>query len=199
MSAYLKYELASSCLQPDIKSLLDVGCRDAVLKKFVRPEIKYAGLDLIPGPEVDYVANVERGLPFPDRSFDAVVALDLLEHTDNIWHTFNELMRIASKQVIVLMPNLYYWRKRILFAFGGEFDKYALPPSPIPDRHKWLPSYNSANLFFHAKAREFGCETIEYLVLRGPKSAVIDLPLSKISRNLAGWAVLHSMKKPASC
>ena len=67
----------------------------------------------MPGPGVDHVANIEEGLPFADREFDAVVALDLLEHTNNIWFAFDELVRVSRRQVVIVLPNIYHWSSRV--------------------------------------------------------------------------------------
>lgn len=92
---YDKYRLTAAALQPEVRSVLDVGCRDAMLKDYLRKCIVYTGLDIQPGQGVDSICNVEKGLPFTDGAFDAVIALDLLEHTDNIWFVFDELIRVA--------------------------------------------------------------------------------------------------------
>jgi ubiquinone/menaquinone biosynthesis C-methylase UbiE len=192
-----KFELAARCLAPDVKTVLDVGCRDAAFRKHVPQRTTYVGLDLAEGPGVDVAANLETGLPFPDGSFDVVVALDVLEHTERIWFVFDELVRVARTQVMVLMPNLYHWRNRIQFLFGLEASKYALPSQPIVDRHRWLTSYRSARQFFFDKAREHQLETTEYVLHGGRRHVPIDMMLCTFSKNLGAWAVLHSMRKSA--
>ena len=49
----------------------------------------------------DVVADVGVGLPFPDRSADVVVALDVLEHADRIHDSFAELCRVARKHIVL--------------------------------------------------------------------------------------------------
>lgn len=39
------------------------------------------GLDIVPGPEVDVVADATQ-MPFPENSFDAVICYHLVEHLD---------------------------------------------------------------------------------------------------------------------
>ncbi len=44
---YNKYALANSFTRPDVTTLLDVGCRDGILKNYLRPDIIYTGLDMV--------------------------------------------------------------------------------------------------------------------------------------------------------
>ena len=167
---YDKYALANSSMQSDVTSLLDVGCRDGILKSYLRPGIQYTGLDIMPGPNVDRIANIEEGLPFADREFDAVAALDLLEHTNNIWFAFDELVRVSRRQVIIVLPNLYHWQSRIRFLFGREMGKYVLPVDPVMDRHRWLPSYGLACRFCTERARMHGMSVKEHVLFGGRRT-----------------------------
>ncbi len=191
---YDKYCLANQALRPEVVSLLDVGCRDAILKRHLRGGIAYTGIDLAPGPGVDQVANVEGGLPFDDTSFDAVVALDLLEHVDRIWFAFDELLRVARRQVVVLLPNAYHWQFRLQYLRGREMDKYSLSPEPVLDRHRWLLSYPSASRFCRERAGRAGWSVSEILLNGGRRTLPIDLALSLVSKNLATWAAMFVME-----
>lgn len=191
---YDKYRLTNQALRPDIGSLLDVGCRDAILKKHLRRDISYTGIDLIPGPGVDFTGNAEQGLPFSDCSYDAVVALDLLEHADNIWFVFDELLRVARRQVVVLLPNAYHWRLRLQYLSGREMDKYMLPPAPILDRHRWLLSYPSASRFCRERAAQHDWSVQEIILHGGRRTLPADMALSLVSKNLATWAVMFVLE-----
>jgi SAM-dependent methyltransferase len=192
---YDKYRLTNQVLRPEVRSVLDVGCRDAILKRHLREDIAYTGIDLIPGPGVDHVVNAEEGLPFADRAFDAVVALDLLEHTDNIWFVFDELLRVASRQVVVLLPNAYHWQLRLRYLRGKEMDKYLLPPEPILDRHRWLLSTQSIRRFCCTRAEAAGWSASERILFGGRRTALVDWVLSHISSNLAAWALMYVLEK----
>jgi len=115
-----KFEEVARRLAPDARSVLDIGCRDGILKKYLPREVSYAGVDLSPGLNVTRVCNLEQGIPFADASFDAVVALDVLEHVDNIWFAFDEVVRVARRQVMVVLPNSYHFRERLRFLRGRE-------------------------------------------------------------------------------
>lgn len=190
-----KYRYVADQVKDGIDTLLDVGCRDAILSTYIAPSIQYTGVDLMPGPKVTRVCNIEQGLPFEASTFDAVAALDLLEHTDDIWHSFDELVRVAKKRVFVVLPNIFWWRHRIAHMFGRETDKYRLSPERIEDRHRWLTSYRSANDFSQAMARKHNLRVSETLVAGGRSTVVIDSALSLVSKNLGSWAVMHVFEK----
>ena len=150
-----KFEEVARRLEPACRNLLDVGCRDGRLRRHLPSAVDYVGIDLTPSPAVSRVCNIEEGIPFQDAAFDTVVALDVLEHTDNIWYAFSELVRVARRQVMVVLPNTYHWRARLRFLRGREADKYKLTPEPIEDRHRWLPSYCTALAFAQRQAEKF--------------------------------------------
>lgn len=191
---YDKYSLTNQAMRSDVGTLLDVGCRDAILKTYLRKDISYTGIDLMPGPGVDHVANAEEGLPFANASFDAVVALDLLEHADNIWFVFDELLRVARRRVVVLLPNAYHWQFRLQYLRGKEMDKYLLPSDRILDRHRWLLSYPTASRFCRERAAQAGWVAEEVVLHGGRRTLPIDMMFSLFSKNLAAWAVMFVME-----
>jgi Methionine biosynthesis protein MetW len=191
-----RYRRVSGVLLDGTRTILDVGCRDAVLRRSLRPDIHYVGLDRFPGPGVDCVCDVEMGIPFRARSFDAVAALDILEHTDNIWFVFDELVRAARRQVIVILPNLYHWSLRLQYLRGREMDKYALPHEPIRDRHRWLTSYQRASTFCRSMAARHGLTLSEHVFFNVRRTLPVDAALSLLSKNLGAWAVMYVFALP---
>ncbi len=183
-----KYKLVAEALLPEVKTVLDVGCRDGILKSHIPSNLKYTGIDICDGPMVNKVCDVEKGIPFEDSSFDTVVALDLLEHTNNIFFVFDELVRVARKQVIIILPNIYHWRLRVRFLFGFEMGKYILPKEPIVDRHRWLTSYNSIERFSKHMAQKFSLRLQSKVIYGGRRTILIDRTLSLFSKNLGAWA-----------
>jgi len=66
-------------------------------------------------PEVHYVQGDCRGLPFPDASFDSVVAFEVIEHIAEWRDLLQEAKRVLrpAGQLIVSTPNrLYYGESR---------------------------------------------------------------------------------------
>jgi SAM-dependent methyltransferase len=125
-------------------SLLDVGCRGCELQKYVKGSVRYSGVDLIQNGEknVDHVLDVEKGLPFGDGSYDIVVALDLIEHLNDLQGGLEEMLRVARKTMVVMVPNLAYVTFRRVFFLSGSFsrltDKFDLTYGMGTDRHRWL-------------------------------------------------------------
>ena len=125
-------------------SLLDVGCRNMELKPLLNGFRHYHGIDLFEGEGVT-CHDLERPIPFENESFEVVVALDVVEHVENAHQLVSELVRVASGAVIISLPNMYYWRFRMKMLFGKMIGgKYFFSPIPVKDRHRWLPSYDSA-------------------------------------------------------
>jgi SAM-dependent methyltransferase len=192
-----KFEEVARLLDPRTKTLLDVGCRDGRLKNHLPGTIEYSGIDLSPGPLVSKVCNIEQGIPYPDNAFDAVVALDVLEHTDNIWFSFSELVRVSRRQLMMVLPNSYHWKERLRYLRGKEGDKHKLSPEPIQDRHRWLPSYTTSHAFATHMARQFNLSltTISMMVDEHP-NMLRELAARVLSPNLMSVNILFLFEKP---
>lgn len=131
-------------------SILDVGCRGKELKSHLENMAEYQGIDLVEAPEV-LAHDLEQPIPFQDRSFDVVTALDVVEHLENPHQLMEELVRVAARAVIVSLPNMYHWSYRLKFLRGHVLGgKYVFSSTPLKDRHRWLPSYLSAVEFVKA-------------------------------------------------
>jgi hypothetical protein len=140
-------------------TLLDVGCRDCALKPQVSDFADYTGVDLFQNGDgsVDYVLDVEKGLPFPDRAFDFVVAMDLLEHLDGFHEGMVELARVMRGCLLVVLPNLAHLSARLSFLRTGRFaftGKYDLPLGPLEDRHRWVTVQPQTDAYMRWFARE---------------------------------------------
>ena len=86
------------CPRPPVK--IDLGCG----KRKVRGSI---GVDIVPSPAVDVVADFSQGLPFRDNSADAVYAYHLLEHLDDFLGFMGEIWRICRPdgRVYIKVPH----------------------------------------------------------------------------------------------
>lgn len=156
-----KYRSVGHWLALERGRLLDVGARDRVLKKYLPETIEYHSLDTGPGHNVQ--ANLEGPLPLDNQSYDGVVALDVLEHVDNIHGAFHELARISRGFLVVGLPNVASFPRRVLFLLRGSLGshKYDLTSRPLSDRHRWLTVYPQIQTFVRENAAAAGFETAQ--------------------------------------
>lgn len=116
------------------KQILDVGCGDGLFMDRMRDALKDRKKVSIWG--VDYSkyklkkaekkghsvkwCDLEKGLPFEDKTFDVVYAAELIEHLYNPDFFLEECYRVLRKDgvVIISTPNLHAWYNRMLFIFG---------------------------------------------------------------------------------
>jgi 2-polyprenyl-3-methyl-5-hydroxy-6-metoxy-1,4-benzoquinol methylase len=106
------------------QSVLDVGCGEGVLTfKWAERlgEKPVLGIDL-PDPKLaaqwrgrqranlEFRAIAGEQLPFPDRSFDLVAAIEVLEHVPDPERTLSEMARVAAGHMLVSVPREPLWR-----------------------------------------------------------------------------------------
>jgi len=190
MSINLRPYEASNLISNDINSILDLGCRDKLLKNYINDDIKYTGVDFEASEDV-ISYNLENGIPCNDNSYECVLALDVLEHLENIHYMIEEMKRVSKKEIIIALPNLYYYRFRFKYLFGYSLGaKYDLPLNKILDRHRWLTSYNNSKYFIENSFAEYN---VSISFAKTSKIKIIDIfdrILQKVFPNLASHTVL---------
>ena len=119
-----------SDLLPNNSRVLDVGCGDGTLMKFLSKEknIDVRGLEL---NEENVKTCISKGLSviegnaenelgqFPDKSFDFVILSQTLQAFYKPVTVLDQLLRIG-KASIVSIPNFGYWRVRAKLLFFGR-------------------------------------------------------------------------------
>lgn len=93
--------------------VLDVGSLDVNgsykwIVEWVR--WRYVGLDLVPGPGVDVVAEPYR-YPFADRTFDVVISGSTMEHVQALWLWVPELYRVLKDGGYLAICTLMSWEE----------------------------------------------------------------------------------------
>lgn len=126
---------------------LDLGCRNMELQKVLGIE-DYTGVDFntsIKGKANGLFHNLEEPLPFKDGEFEIVYALDILEHLENLHRCLSEIRRIASRYILIGLPNMYHYVYRLKFLLGRPLGtKYYLSRDAVLDRHRWIFTFNEA-------------------------------------------------------
>ena len=141
-----EFKIIANSIQRE-KSILDVGCGDGELMKFIYENIskKIRGLEI----SKDNVQKcIQKGLTviegnaemdlkqFPNNSFDYVILCETLQAFLNPEKVISDLLRIG-KTSIVTIPNFGFWKVRFNLLFKGTM--------PVT---KTLPNewYNTPNL-----------------------------------------------------
>lgn len=87
-------------------SVLDVGCGDGLISSLVkakRPDITVEGIEILLRPQTHIPVKLFDGksIPHPDKSFDVVMFVDVLHHTDDATVLLKEAARVARKAVVI--------------------------------------------------------------------------------------------------
>ena len=98
-------------------SVLDIGCRDGALRRFLPSGVKYQGIDITPefaGPNI-LIQDISGGIPFPDASYDFVFMIEVLEHVPNPFFTLSEIHRVLKPTGVFMLsvPNPYHFKELI--------------------------------------------------------------------------------------
>jgi ubiquinone/menaquinone biosynthesis C-methylase UbiE len=87
-------------------TVLDVGCGDGGIARSLmdqRPDLDVTGIDVLVRPNtlIPVTEFDGREIPFPDESFDEVIFVDVLHHTDDPAVLLAEARRIARRGIVV--------------------------------------------------------------------------------------------------
>lgn len=96
---------------------LDAGCgRGYLAKRLTQAGHTVFGLDIEPPgdySEADgytFVSGSVEDIPFPDEMFDTVVCTHVLEHVRNMDKAVQELLRVAKKRLLIVLPRQREYR-----------------------------------------------------------------------------------------
>ena len=95
-----------SALLPDHGAILDIGCGDGLLASLIqkgKPNVSVTGIDVMVRSETHIPVEKFDGrtIPFADGSFDAVMLVDVLHHTDAPAMLLREAARVARDSIVI--------------------------------------------------------------------------------------------------
>jgi len=98
-------------------AVLDIGCRDGGLRRWLPSGVRYQGMDITPefaGPDI-VIRDVSDGIPFGDGVFDHVFCIEVLEHVPNPFGALAEMHRVLRPGGVLVLsvPNPYHVRELI--------------------------------------------------------------------------------------
>lgn len=139
-----KMDIVEQFIPRGAKSVLDVGCGDKDVGGHLychnRLKQKYKdvlGIDLNPGQQENVIQASAMKIPFADQSIEYVVSFDVIEHIKDYSSVIEDMLRIAIKRVIIIVPTtksrsirpLFNFLRRILrgvdnFVFQGHYYEF---------------------------------------------------------------------------
>ena len=192
----LKFVEIEKILKNEKGSLLDLGSRDQILKKFLPEKLSYTGVDISMNNNNNIVLDLNQKLNFDNESFDIVTALDVAEHLDDPKTFLRECVRVSKKKVLIVLPNISYYESRIRFLLKGNLgSKYHFSGDNKDDRHKWFTNFYLVKNFFEKNCDNF--EIKKVIKQRNKLKPLIYLEnyLAKFFPNLFSWSFLITINK----
>ena len=181
--------------------VLDVGCGDGTLMKYLKDEknVDTRGLEIsknnvqnCTGKGLSVIeGNAEKDLhQFPNLSFDYVILSQTLQAFYNPEKVIDELLRVANKAVVTI-PNFGHWKVRIHLLLKGTMPVTETLPN------EW---YNTPNLhmctikdFFNFCFKK-KIELYKSIALNGEKTSTINIGNINI-KNLSSELGVFLIKK----
>ena len=191
-----KFVEIEKILKNEKGSLLDLGSRDQILKKFLPEKISYTGVDISTNTNNNIILDLNQKFNFNNEYFDFVTALDVAEHLDDPKTFLRECVRVSKKKVLIVLPNISYYESRIRFLLKGNLgSKYHFSGDNKDDRHKWFTNFYLVKNFFEKNCDNF--EIKKVIKQRNKLKPLIYLEnyLAKFFPNLFSWSFLITINK----
>jgi ubiquinone/menaquinone biosynthesis C-methylase UbiE len=93
------------------EKILDIGCKDAIILKFLDRKVDYTGIDVCnitnrilknKGIKVKNIDVSREKIPFPNKFFDTVIMGEIIEHLENPFFTLKEVKRVLKDDGVLI-------------------------------------------------------------------------------------------------
>lgn len=112
------------------ETILDIGCQESLLKKYINKNFLYTGIDIIKNKDYIIKGDIEKSNI--KEKYDIVVCSEVLDHLKDPVATINKIKNIAKKYILISIPH---------------DPQYILSRMLIPCReHYWVISPNVLNI-----------------------------------------------------
>lgn len=135
---------------PAVATVLDVGCGDGRLASSLakaRPHLQVLGIDVLERPDTAIPVRVFDGrrIPYEDGTFDAVILVDVLHHTDEPDRLLREAARVSVRHVVIKDHLREGLLARATLAFmdrTGNLQHGVASPGTYWKRSQWLEAFS---------------------------------------------------------
>jgi len=124
-NGYVMVNLSSKCGE-NSKEILNLGCGDSFYGTH--------RVDMKKNKSTTHVCNLERGIPFPDNSFDIVFERNLFEHLRNPGFHLDEIYRVLKLKGKLILITDYAGCLRY-YIFGTHEGRYEKLRKSSKDKH----------------------------------------------------------------
>ena len=191
-----KFVAIEKILKNEKGSLLDLGSRDQILKKFLHEKISYTGVDISINGNNNLILDLNQKFKFNNESFDFVTALDVAEHLDDPKTFLKECLRVSKKKVLIVLPNVSYYESRFRFLLKGNLgSKYHFSGDNKDDRHKWFTNFYLVKNFFERNSENFEIKKVIKQRNKLKPLFYVENYLAKFFPNLFSWSFLITINK----
>lgn len=170
-------------LIPENARVLDVGCGDGQLAKLIlqlRPDVEFSGIEVLIRPDCHIQVSEFDGrkIPYADKTFDAVMLVDVLHHTEEPTSLLAESARVSKQWVLIKDHILSSWSSGVILRFmdrvGNQRHGVALPYNYLRSS-QWDEAFEKLSLSVEKWKSELG-------LYSGPASLIFDRSLHFVAR-----------------
>jgi SAM-dependent methyltransferase len=141
-------------LPADCKTMLDVGCGDGTIDNLIlqdNPRLAITGVDVLVRPNVRFPVQAFDGiqLPFVDKSFDVVLFVDVLHHTDDPMVLLREALRVAKSAILLkdhMRDGAFAYNTLRFMDWVGNAHHNVVLPYNYWRRSQWMRAFETLGL-----------------------------------------------------